>query len=351
MSESTAVSDNGPCTVLVVTAMYPSTSNPHSGTFVKSQVDSLASVGVASTVLHLVGRSPWKYVRGIWQVLLAINSGQFDLVHGHYGYCGWVARMQWRLPVVVSFCGDDLLGTPGPNGQPTLISRLIVAVNTLLPRIVDGVIVKSEEMRQVLEHVPSRTPIDVVPNGVDMSLFRVAPRADTRARLGMDPTQRVVLFPADPSIPRKAYPVVAEAVEQLQGCGLNVQLVAVHDRPQSDLVDFYNAADVVVLPSLWEGSPNVVKEAMACSVPIVAADVGDVRQLLSRTPGCAVVDRTPSAFAAAIAQALDIPDGRTTGRSDISHLSVEGVARHVRQIYDRAMARRKRTLAAPRVPA
>jgi teichuronic acid biosynthesis glycosyltransferase TuaC len=337
--------------VLMVTAMYPTPTSPHSGTFVKSQVDSLLAVGVDATVLHLRGRSFTKYVVGIWQAVRLAHSGKFDLVHGHYGYCGMVARAQRRLPVVVSFCGDDLLGTPGRDGRPTRISRWVVAANCVLARLVDGVIVKSAEMGAVLDARRLKAPIEVVPNGVDMTLFRPLERVKARQRLGLDPAPRYAVFPADPAIPRKAYPVVAAAIDELRAAGVLIDLVAVHDRPQKDVVDFYNAADVVVLPSLWEGSPNVVKEAMACSVPIVAADVGDVRGLLGQTPGCAIVDRTPHAFASAIQAALELPDGRTNGRAAVSHLSVESVAAQVRGIYDTAMQRARRTRPWAQAPA
>jgi glycosyltransferase involved in cell wall biosynthesis len=217
-----------------------------------------------------------------------------------------------------------------------------VAANRILSRLVEGVIVKSEEMRRVLP-AGVRVSAEVVPNGIDMHLFRPVERHAARARLGLDRDRRYVVFPADPSIPRKAYAVVERAVDTLRGGGLDIELLAVHDRPQAQVVDFYNAADVVVLPSLWEGSPNVVKEAMACSVPIVAADVGDVREILGTTAGCAIVDRTPAAFASAIRAAFDAPAGRTHGRAAIAHLAADRVARQVRRIYETAIQRRYRT--------
>ena len=136
--------------VLIVTAMYPTPRNPHSGTFVKSQIDSLERSGVPTTLLHLTGRSAEKYARGAARVFQLADSTRFDLIHGHYGYCGIVARAQWRLPVVVSFCGDDLLGTPDASGHQTLTSRLAVRSSLILTHCVDGIIVKSEEMASAL---------------------------------------------------------------------------------------------------------------------------------------------------------------------------------------------------------
>lgn len=327
-----------PLRVLMVTAAYPTPGNPHSGTFIKSQIDSLDHANVRTTVLYLQGRSPWKYLRGLWQVFRLADPAQFELVHGHYGYCGIVARAQWRLPVVVSFCGDDLLGTPDRRGRRTVRSLLTVLSSVLLAHTVDGIIVKSQEMERVLRPRP-RAPVAVIPNGVDFDLFKPCPRGAARERLGLDADKRYAVFPADPAIPRKAFSVARAAVERLRAEGLSVELIPVFHRPQTELVDFFNAADVVVLPSLWEGSPNVVKEAMACGAPLVVADVGDTRELVGSVPGCAVVDRTPGAFARAIRAALDVPGGRTAGRTAVRHLSVESVAQRVRDVYDLVVAR------------
>ena len=318
--------------MLMVTAMYPTPNNPHSGTFVKSQIDSLAGVGVSTTLLHLTGRSAAKYARGVAQVFNMADPERFDLIHGHYGYCGIVARAQWKLPVVVSYCGDDILGTPDARGHLTLTSRLAVRSSLVLTRVVDGIIVKSEQMRAAL---PPGLPIPVaiIPNGVDLDFFRPLPRAEACRRLGLDPTRRYAVFPADPAIPRKGFAIADAAVRHLFASGTTIELLPVYGRPQVTVVDFLNAADVIVLPSMWEGSPNVVKEAMACGVPIVASDVGDVREVIGKTAGCAVVERTPEGFARGIRAAIAIPDGRTTGREDISQLSLPAVAGRVRNLY------------------
>jgi teichuronic acid biosynthesis glycosyltransferase TuaC len=333
----TPIGDDRVLRVLMVTAAYPTASRPHSGAFIKSQVDSLTSVAVEPTVLHLQGRFGWKYLKGAWQVLRLAHSGEFDVVHGHYGLSGVIARAQWRLPVVVSFCGSDLLGTPDEHGRRPIIRQLEVLSNLVLARFVDGIVVKSRGMLRVLWPDP-RVPTAVIPNGVDLDLFRPVPRAVARKNLGLDDGRRYVLFPADPSNRQKGFPIAERAIERLHAGGVNIELLPVFGRPQRDLVDFYNAADVVVLPSLSEGSPNVVKEAMACGAPLVVTDVGDVREILGETPGCLVAERTPDAFARAILDILELPDYRTTGRACLAHLSLDAVARQIRTVYEAALA-------------
>jgi teichuronic acid biosynthesis glycosyltransferase TuaC len=332
--------------VLVVTAMYPTPGNPHSGTFVKGQIDSLESLGVRTDMLHLTGRSPEKYARGLPRVFRAADPSRFDLIHGHYGYCGIVARAQWRLPVVVTFHGDDLLGTPDASGRPTLTSRLAVLSSLVLARAVDGIIVQSPEMFRILP-AGLRVPTEIIPCGIDFSMFRPISRSEARLRLGLDSDRKYAVFAADPAIPRKAFAIAEAAVRQLAARGTTVELLPVYGKPQAAIVDYMNAADVLVLPSMWEGSPMVIKEAMACGVPIVAADVGDVRAVIGKTAGCTVAERTPDGFARGILAALDVPGGRTTGRDDIAHLSLPAIAARVRNLYAAVLDRHSRPAGSP----
>jgi len=106
--------------------------------------------------------------------------------------------------------------------------------------------------------------------------------------------------------------------------------------PQTTVVQYINASNVLILPSITEGSPNIVKEAMACNVPVVATDVGDVCEVIGRTKGCKVCPSDPDALADALADALLFPE-QTTGRTDIAHLENSIVAKQVIAVYDEAI--------------
>jgi hypothetical protein len=129
--------------VLIVTAMYPTPENPAWGSFVRTQVESLRQAGVDVEVLVFDGR-PRKlaYLKGLWRLHRRLAQDSFDLVHAHYGYVGMVARTQWAVPLVVTYHGDDLMGTVGPDGKLTGLSRLTMAASQSLGRIADAVIVQ-----------------------------------------------------------------------------------------------------------------------------------------------------------------------------------------------------------------
>jgi len=256
-------------------------------------------------------------------------------VHAHYGLSG-AAAARVRLPLVVSFCGDDLLGRPDAHGRLTFKSRALLPVSHHAARRADAVIVKSDEMRRA---IPGIAGVDVIPNGVDLARFAPEPRASARAALGWRDAGHVLLFAADPHELRKNWPLADATRAALTARGLDVRLEAVHGRPQADMVRAMNAADVLLLPSFHEGSPNVVKEAMAVGLPVVAAPVGDCAERLRNVSPSWVVERTVEAFANAAAAVL-ADQRRSNGREAIERtLSLAAVAKRVLGVYEKARER------------
>ena len=324
-----------PIRVLMVTGAYPTESCPHSGTFIKSQVDSLIAAGLEVEVIHpKPGPVLFRYLTAILSVFLKTLTRKFDIVHGHYGQWCLFARMQWTTPVVASFLGDDLLGTFNANGGYSKKSLMIVRLSHWLCRRVDAVIVKSEGMKQAA----AGGNIFVIPNGVDFELFRPILRSEARKALGWDPHRYYVLFGNDPKIPVKNFGLAQAAVERLGDKGMPVELVVARGLPQSTVVQYMNASNALILSSLAEGSPNVVKEAMACNVPIVSTNVGDVEQVIGRTEGCKVCLHDADALAAALEEAFQ-HTGPTTGRMDIKHLDRTVIAKQVIAVYEHILSK------------
>ena len=322
--------------VLVVTNMWPSAERPHWGAFVRSQADSLAALGCENTLYEIRGyRSSMEYFRAMSAIPQAARACGAELVHAHYGLSG-AAAARVRLPLGVSFCGDDLLGRPDAHGRLTFKSRALLPVSQQAARRADAVIVKSDEMRRA---IPGIAGVDVIPNGVDLARFAPEPRASARAALGWRDAGHVLLFAADPHELRKNWPLADATRAALTARGLDVRLEAVHGRPQADMVRAMNAADVLLLPSFHEGSPNVVKEAMAVGLPVVAAPVGDCAERLRNVSPSWVVERTVEAFANAAAAVL-ADQRRSNGREAIERtLSLAAVAKRVLGVYEKARER------------
>src|SRR5438046_9579451 len=167
---------NKPLRVLMVTGVYPTEEFPDSGTFIKTQVDSLIAAGLEVHVIHpKPGPALFRYASAAIQVFVKTLTGRFDIVHGHYGQWCLLARMQWTTPVVASFMGDDLLGTVTANARYSKKSAFVVHISHWLCRQVDAAIVKSEGMQKAVS--VSEDNIFIIPNGADFELFRPIPRA------------------------------------------------------------------------------------------------------------------------------------------------------------------------------
>jgi glycosyltransferase involved in cell wall biosynthesis len=328
--------------VLVVTNMWPSAERPHWGAFVRSQADSLATLGVTNVLYEIEG---WRSTREYWRALRELprraREHGVDLVHAHYGLSGAAALGVRHVPLVVSFCGDDLLGRPDARGRLSLKSRALVPLSVMAARRADAVIVKSEEMRRVIGSVSG---VEVIPNGVDLSRFAPRPQAEARAALGWPAGARILLFPANPDEPRKNYALAQEVERRLRERGMTVRLEHVYGRPQTEVVTAMNAADVMLLPSFHEGSPNALKEALALNLPVVAAPAGDAAERLRGVTPSAVAERTPAAFTDATARVL-AAGARSNGREVVSALAIERVAERVLAVYERALAARRRKAA------
>lgn len=337
-TSSTYSAPTRPLRVLMVTGIYPTPGKPHSGTFIQSQVDSLIEAGLNVEVIHpKPGSVPYRYASATLRILQKTLLGHYDIVHGHYGLWCLACCLQWKVPVVASFLGDDLLGTPDGNNTYTRKSKMVVRISQWLSRRVDAVIVKSEEMKRA-SHIHTAF---VIPNGVDFSLFHPVPRAEARAALGWHKNRYYVLFGNNPQILRKNFPLAQAAVEHLRAKGFDIALVVATGLPQTQVVQYINACNALILPSLAEGSPNIVKETMACNVPVVATDVGDVRQVIAHTDGCAICPPDPVAFAHALEQAI-LRKEPTTGREDIAHLDRTLVAQQVIAVYEHAIQKKRR---------
>lgn len=326
--------------VLFVTNMWPDDERPWYGTFIRTQRDSLEQLGLPIDVLYIRGYlSQLAYARGMARAAQLNRSHRWDIVHAHYGHSAVAARFDVRHPLVISYCGDDLLGTPASDGGMTPRSRAEAAIFRRLAHVASGTITKSTAMAEILPR-SCLARNHVIPNGVDTERFRPIPQAEARDRLGWPQDDRVALFAGNPEIPRKNYALAAAACAALNNGSVAPTLRVAWGIPPDAMPIWMSAADALLLPSISEGSPNVVKEAMACELPVVATPVGDVRERLTGIPGCHVAPPRVEAFADALADALAC--GRSAeARASVAALSLGRVAERVRSVYEEVRTRRR----------
>jgi teichuronic acid biosynthesis glycosyltransferase TuaC len=319
--------------VLVVTNHWPTDENPGYGIFMRRQLDSLVRRGLRCDVMFVRGyRSPLAYPLAALRLLrMSIGRRRYRLVHAHAGETALAAMFHVRAPLVVSYCGDDLLGTPRADGSIPWRSRIRRGAIRALSRRAAATITKSPEMQTALPQRVARRN-SVVPNGVDDASFRPLDRDEARVRFGFGEDERVVLFAAPPAVERKRYPLAQAACEAAAARVPGIRLHVAEGTPPADMPALMSACDCLILTSAIEGSPNVVKEALMCDLPVVSVVVGDTRELLEGVAASPLCDATPEALAAGLVSVLD-PPRRSNGRTASQHLTLDAIAERVVGIY------------------
>ncbi len=323
--------------VLTVTNMWPEPERPVYGIFVKRQVDALRAAGVRCDVLYLRGYiSPLAYAAAA--VVFALGTlrwrNRYRLVHVHSGETSLAARFFVGIPIVVSYCGDDVLGDPQADGLVPLRSRVRSWVIRSVSRLFTRTITKTRQMHDRLPPA-TRKRNSVIPNGVDTEHFRPMGRGESRRRVGWPLDERVVLFAATkPYSPRKRLALAEAAVRDAeQRLGEPIRLHIVGSISPAEMPLLMNAADCLLMTSSVEGSPNTVKEALMCNLPVVATPAGDVESLLDGVEPSHVCPPDSSALGTAIADCLRRyvrSNGREIARP---RLSAEEIAQRVISVY------------------
>lgn len=306
--------------VLVVTNMYPQPDQPAFGTFVRDQVEALRRKRIEVDVLFINGRkSKANYLWGIFRFWRQLLRKRYNVLHAHYVFSGIIARLQPFLPVVVTYHGSEL-----GVGPKHWLARLSRAVCPFFQRV----IVVSPQMKQML----SDPKVRVIPCGVNLDDFKPIPLAKARQKLGLPQDKPLVVWVGDHRRPEKRYGMLEQAVELVKLDLPDVELVLVSDQPDQMVPVYMSACDVLALTSAHEGSPMVIKEAMACNLPIVSVDVGDVAEVISETEHCYIVEPTPEAVAEKLRVVLSNRH-RTNGRSKIGHLESNVIAGQIIEVY------------------
>ena len=310
--------------VLMLTNMYPHEGERSLGTFVFEQVRALRDTGVDIDVLFVNGRgSRWNYLLGYPRLWRQLGIVQYDLIHAHYVFSGLIARAQCGLPIVQSYHAPGQMHTY----QGWLAKRLAPHV--------DAVIVTSAEHKRLLSFEQAH----IVPCGVDTDLFAPQPQSQARVELGWDDSRKAVIWVGDPR-PEKRVDLAQATYEVVRQRRADIDLHVISRQPHERIPIYMNAADVLLLTSDHEGSPVVIKEAMACNLPIVSTDVGDVAGIIDGTEGCFLAKQAPEDLAAKVLLALNGPT-RTRGRQAIQHLQTSEEARRILEIYRQVLANRR----------
>jgi teichuronic acid biosynthesis glycosyltransferase TuaC len=325
-----------PIRVLMITSGWPQPGQPQTTHFIVQQVEFLRRAGVEVEVFQFRGKkkltnyvSAWRKVRPL------LKSGRYDLVHAQFGQSGLLALPK-AIPLVVTFHGDDIQGLVDDRlGRVALRGKLQRSLSRIVARHADAVVVVSNHMRAFFR---TAAPVVCLPCGLDLELFRPIPRDEARRRLGWPLDQRKVLFAANPATWRKRHPLAKAAVD-LVNTKMPTELVVAWGLSHEDIPVYMSACDALVFTSTQEGSPCVVKEALACNLPIVSVPVADVPERLEGVRGCVLCpDERPETIAAGLERVLRRGE-RAEGRAAVLELSEAALMQRLIGVYRTVLGR------------
>lgn len=258
----------------------------------------------------VVGKGLWGYLKNLVTLNKKIKNQHFDIVHAHGGHVGLLCCLQRKIPVVVTFHGSDI-----NIFKNRIISRIVFLLCDI-SIFVSNNLYKKVRLRRKNSHV--------IPCGVDFSVFYPMEQLNAKKELGFPQNEKYILFSSSFSNKIKNYQLAAESVAFFK----DLKLMPVASRTRHEVNLLLNGAELLLMTSFSEGSPQIIKEAMACNVPIVSVDVGDVRDVLNNTDGTFLCSYDVADVISKIRRALEFGK-RTDGRDKIKHLDNAEIAKRI----------------------
>jgi teichuronic acid biosynthesis glycosyltransferase TuaC len=307
---------------LVVTNMWPSRAAPQRGIFVRDQVEALQRRDDVEVEVFAFPPGPRALLRACAAIRRSTKGPAFDIVHAHFGLAALPALAARRGPVVVTLHGNDLFVR-----RSRLVTRAALRF-CALPAAV------SRAFSRNLPGAGTSRRVAVLPVGISLERFRPIPRAEARARLGLDPAGPYLLFPHDPARPLKRFDRAREAAG-------DVPLLTLGSVAPEEVPYWINAANAVLVPSQDEGFGLSVIEALACGVPAFGTPVGIHPIALHGVEGAFCEEWDAARWRAALAPVVEAADPRVDGRARAELFSADRMADRVVEAW-RAVADERR---------
>lgn len=302
--------------------------------FIKSQYESLEPYVEKIDHYRINGSGFKAYLLAYKQLKRKLKIESFDVIHAHWSYSGILCSfIKKKEKLVVSFMGNDLQGYYSKRyNLLTLRGLFEILLSQILLCRTDAIIVKSKKM---LKWIPFyfQKKTQVIPNGVNLNRFKRIDKNDARRILEIDSGKKYILFLGNIEDANKNFQLLQKAVLRL-----NVEYEILKPYPvNSEQIPYYLAAvDVLAFPSKLEGSPNIIKEAIAVGCPIVATDVGDVKERIGKIEGCYISKFNELDFAQKLTTALQC-NKRINANGNLAEISETFIAEKIIKLYNKVL--------------
>ncbi|WP_373207926.1 glycosyltransferase [Clostridium paraputrificum] len=318
--------------ILHITNMYPYKKKPWYGIFVYNQIESLKRNSKYKIDCYFINGADGKlnYLKSIIELRKFKNS--YDIIHCHHGWCAIIAALVFKKETkIVSLVGGDLLE------KDIWYKKILVNVTKRVIRKFNHVIVKSENMKRELVNLDLKK-ISVIPNGVNLDLFKPMAQEICKNEIGIDLKKQYFLFTAAENgqgRPEKRFDIIDSALKIINDD--DIKVLCMNNINHRDVPKYINSCEAVLMCSDYEGSPNIIKEAMACNVHIISTDVGNVAEMISGVQSSIIIRQDSKEFALAIKNIANgkLNNNGISGRQKLKDMELDedSIARKILNIY------------------
>lgn len=292
----------------------------HFAPFIVEQAESLKRQDCEVDFFGLQGKGLQGYLRNLPKLKRKIKAFNPDVIHAHYGLSGLLANLQRRVPVVTTYHGSDIN------------DRRVLPFSKMAMRLSAWNVFVS---RKTMEIAHPKNRFTLLPCGIDLTELQLTGKQEARRLMHLDEAKRYILFAGAFDNMVKNAPLAKEAMALLRD--EQVQLLEMKGYSREQVTFLMCASDAFLMTSFTEGSPQVIKEAMACGCAIVSVDVGDVKERIQGVEGCYVSQSREAKELASLLQKAMLHEGKTKGRKKViaDGLDNRQVAARLMEVYDR----------------
>lgn len=297
--------------ILLVCSLTSGTLSP----FIEEQCNSLINNNIKIDYLFVKKKGILGYYQAHKELVRKINEVKYDIIHAHYGLCGFISVFQNKVPVVTTFHGSDI------NDCKLRLLSLIVHIKSKQSIFV------SEKLKALM---PKTKNCSVIPCGVNTDIFKPLNKEYAKAKLENIMSNKFVLFSSSFDNKIKNYKLALEAISNFK----ELTLIELKNKGREEVNLYLNACEFLLLTSFNEGSPQIIKEAMACNCPIVSVDVGDIKDRLAKVNNSYITSFNEKDIVGKI-QTLLNSNSRSNGRSELlkQNLDLNSISLKIIDIY------------------